>query len=361
MASKRSKQLEEEPAELELEEAEEVEQEAAISEVEDEAEPQPEPRPHRTAKTRAPKRSSTAPVAQQKASRRDPRKRRDPKQLSLFSRLSPEGISQKVTGAGGSILISLLAIGGLVVLFHLFAGSRFFALKSVDVLWPAVKSGETPLLSSSEVEMMVRPNAPRGVLNADLEMIQKELKKDPLIREAEVARLLPDRLRVSIVERQPVALARRGDSIVCVDNEGVMFGDIKHWRGKTPPVLSGLAEAGEDAKEINRQWIMTYKRLMAELDQSEPPLSSRIDEIHFDKVQGVRLTLADKREAVLIGKEDFRTRLNAALDVLDAVRRKDAEALNVLRISDAERLLSGARIAYLNATDPKRVIVGLDE
>jgi hypothetical protein len=47
--------------------------------------------------------------------------------------------------------------------------------------------------------------------------------------------------------------------------------------------------------------------------------------------------------------------------VLDAVRRKDLDALNVLRISDAERLLGGARIAYLNATDPKRVIVGLDE
>src|SRR6185369_12128126 len=133
------------------------------------------------------------------------------------------------------------------------------------------------------------------------------------------------------------------------------------WRGKTmPPVISGLSDDGEKAKETNRRWIMTYKRLMAELDQSEPPLSSRIDEIHFDEEQGVRLTLADKREAVLIGKEDFRTRLNAALDILDAVRRKDMDALVLLRISDAERLLNG-RIAYLNVNDPKRPIIGLDE
>src|SRR5262249_46547469 len=163
-----------------------------------------------------------------------------------------------------------------------------------------------------------------------------------------VTRLLPDRLRVSIVERQPVALARRGDSIVCVDDEGVMFGDSAHWRGKKPPVVRGGARTGENAKRKKRRGIMTKKKMMGGTDQSEPPLSSRIDEIHFDEDQGVRLTLADKREAVLIGKEDFRTRLNAALDVLDAVRRKDAEALNVLRISDAERLLGGARIAYLN-------------
>ncbi|MGE0132138.1 MAG: cell division protein FtsQ/DivIB [Blastocatellales bacterium] len=357
MAGRRNRQQEEEPEALELEDAEEeFEQEAlAQGEVEDEVEPEPRPSSRRTTKTRAPRRSATAPVSRQRASRRDRPGRRDPRQLSLFSRLSPERFSQNVTRTGGSILISLLAIGGLIVLFHLFAGSRFFALRGVDV------KGNS-LLSVDEVETMVKAVVPRGVLNADLDQIRSKLESYPLIREAEVARLLPDRLRVRIVERQPIALARRGSSVVCVDDDGVMFGDSSYWRGKTmPPVISGLAESGENASETNRRWIMTYKRLMAELDQSEPPLSSRIDEIHFDEDQGVRLTLADKREAVLIGREDFRTRLNAALDVLDAVRRKDADALNVLRISDAERLLGGTKIAYLNATDPKRVIVGLDE
>jgi hypothetical protein len=180
--------------------------------------------------------------------------------------------------------------------------------------------------------------------------------------------LLPDRLRVSIIERQPVALALKGDinardrSVVCVDDEGVMFGDSSHWRAKPwPPLISGLAEdGGEDAKQTNRHWIAMYKRLMAELDQTEPPLSSRIDEIVFDKDAGVRLRLAEKREAVLVGKEDFRTRLNVALDILAAISRKDLEALNVLRIGDAERLLNG-KINYVNVNDPKRPVVGLDE
>lgn len=358
MANRRNRQLEEEPEELELEEEEEeFEQEEALAPrgVEEEARPEPRPRPRRTAKTRAPRRASTAPVARKRAPRRDAPGRHDPRQLSLLSRLSPERFSQNVTRTGGSILLSLLAIGGLIVLFHLFAGSRFFELKEVDV------KGNT-LLSSEEVGTMVKSVVSRGVLNADLDLIRSKLIAYPLIREAEVARLLPNRLRVRIVERQPVALARRGSSVVCVDDEGIMFGDSSYWRGRpTPPVISGLAESGDNANETNRQRIMTYKRLMAELDHSEPPLSSRIDEVHFDEDQSVRLTLADSRVAVLIGREDFRTRLNAALDVLDAVRRKDTDALNVLRISDAERLLSGTKIAYLNATDPKRVIVGLDE
>jgi hypothetical protein len=106
---------------------------------------------------------------------------------------------------------------------------------------------------------------------------------------------------------------------------------------------------------------MTYRALVADLDQNEPPLSSRIDTVEFHEDRGVQVTLADSNVTVLLGKGDYRTRLNAALDVVEAVRKKDGESLNVLRIADAERLLSGVRIAYLNVTDPNRIVVGLDE
>lgn len=367
---KRKRQVEEEPAEPAPEEEEEEEEEGEpedeATEVEEEGEPEdaPEPRPRRTAKTRAPKRSATAPVPRQREARREATRRRDPRQPSLFSRLGQERISRTATITVGSILLSLLAVIGLIVLFYLFAGSRFFALKGVDVIWPAAQSDVAPLLSASEVEAIVRglPTVSRGVVKADLEQIREEIKKNPLIREVEVARLLPDRLRVSVFERRPVALARRSDSsVVCVDDDGVMFGDGSHWRGRPwPPPLNGLAESGENAKEINRHWIMMYKRLMAELDQTEPPLSSRIDEIFFDKDDGVRLRLADKHEGVLVGTEDFRTRLNVALDILAAVSRKDLDTLNVLRIGDAERLLS-EKINYVNVNDPKRPVVGFNE
>jgi POTRA domain, FtsQ-type/Cell division protein FtsQ len=371
---KRKRKIEEEPAEPAPEEVEEEEeegeQEDEAAEDEEEGEPEEEPRPRRTAKTRAPKRSAAAPVPRQRAARKEASKRHDPEQQSLFSRLGPERVSRPAIRLGGSILLSLLAVSGLVVLFYLFAGSRFFALKGVDVVWPAAEPGVASLLSAGEVEDAVRglPTVTRGVLKADLEEIRKELGKNPLIREVEVARLLPDRLRVSIIERRPVALALKsnasgqGRSVVCVDDDGVMFGDSSHWREKSwPPLISGLAEAGgEGAKDMNRRWIKMYKRLMADLDHSEPPLSSRIDEIHFDEDTGARLRLKDKHEAVLVGSEDFRTRLNVALDILAAVNSKDLDKLNLLRIGDAERLLNG-KINYLNVNDPKRPVVGLDE
>src|SRR5215470_7855911 len=96
---KRKRQVEEEPAEPEPEEEEEEEgeQEDEAPEVEEEGEPEEEPRPRRTAKTRAPKRSSTAPVPRHKAARKETSRRRDPRQLSLFSRAGEEKDSRPAT------------------------------------------------------------------------------------------------------------------------------------------------------------------------------------------------------------------------------------------------------------------------
>jgi hypothetical protein len=160
-------------------------------------------------------------------------------------------------------------------------------------------------------------------------------------------------------------LARRRDgTVVCVDKDGSLFGNKSLFKSTPlPPLISGLKEEqSESAWEINRRHIETYDRLMGELNRSLlPPLSPRIEEITFNDDRGASVVLADSKIVVVLGDENFRMRLNAALDLLDAVRRGDAEALNVLRITDAEKLLSGAKIAYLNATIPNRMVVGLEE
>src|SRR4030095_14382769 len=108
---KRKRQVEEEPAKPapEEEEEEQGEQEDEAAEVEEEGEPEEERRPRRTAKTRAPKRSVTAPVPRQKAAGRESARRRDPRQPSLFSRVGQERVSRPGDRQGGAIL---LLVGG---------------------------------------------------------------------------------------------------------------------------------------------------------------------------------------------------------------------------------------------------------
>ncbi|HQR33399.1 MAG TPA: FtsQ-type POTRA domain-containing protein [Blastocatellia bacterium] len=325
-------------------------------------------RPRRTSKTRRPDDSSVNPLQRGVA----PARRKTPKQQRLpydgvttsnvttrrraLTRYIPEGFGPRLAKVGAALLFIALLFGGLIFALYLFGGSRFFALRQVEL------EGNNRV-SDDDIRKMIDRVTAEGVWRAKLKDVRDELKKNELIEDAEVTRVLPDKLHVVVKEREPFALARRGESVVCVDRSGMMFGDATLLKGQNvPPVVSGLIDSGENIIEENRKRLMSYQQLLGDLDSTVPKLSPRIDEVIFDDELNISLILKDSRIVVRIGKEDFRTRLNAALDVLDAIRRKDAQALQVLKIEDAERLLSSSnRVAYLNATIPKRVIVGLAE
>lgn len=326
------------------------------------AEHQPRRSPkHRTPQQSAgprPKQKLAPSPQQQKLPFREIARRRteELRQPSRLARLREEGTLARLLKVGAAVTTLFLLFAGLWFTVRLFSRSRFFYLNGVEV------HGNVRI-AQEDITRLVQEHVPEGVLRADLPLIRANLQKHELISEVEVARLLPDRLRVTIKEREPYTLARRADgSVAAVERDGTMFGDERLFQGSTvPPLISGLAESGADAAEVNRQRLMLYQQLLAELDQQAPPLSARIEEVIFDENSNLNLILEGSGIAVLVGREDFRARLNAARDVLEAVRRRDADALRVLSITDAERLLGGARIVYVNATIPKRVIVGLAE
>jgi cell division septal protein FtsQ len=273
-----------------------------------------------------------------------------------LGRIIPDGLGPRMIKVGLALFFLVLLFGGLILGLYYFGGSRFFALRYLVLQ-------DNKRVTHDEVMAIVKNNTPDGVWRVQIKQLRERLKQHDLIEDAEVTRVLPDTIYVTLKEREPYTLARTPDGrLVCVDKNGVMFGTAALLKGQNiPPIVSGLVDIGENIQEANRQRMMRYQQVIRELDNAEPQLSPRIDEVIFDDEMSVRLMLKDSQVVVLVGDEDFRTRLNAALDVLDAVRRKDAESLQVLKIEDAQKLLGGSRIAYINATIPKRVIVGLAE
>jgi cell division protein FtsQ len=314
----------------------------------------------RTSKSRRPGNSGVAPPISGEQRRRArgtqqrlPYYETDPsgpkrRTRTLARRLIPDRFGPRLAKVTAALVFFGLLFGGFIFALYLFGGSRFFQLRDVEV------EGNLRL-SENDVTQMVREIVPEGVWRVEIKKIRDRLKAHDLIEDAEITRVLPDKIHVTIKEREPYTLARLQDRLVCVDRNGVMFGN------EQLPIVSGLVESAEKSEDTNRQRMMMYQQLLRELDGVEPPLSSRIDEVIFDEEKNIRLILKDQQVAVLVGQDDFRTRLNAALDVLDAIRRKDPQALQVLKIEDAQKLLDGSKVAYLNATIPKRVIVGLAE
>ena len=63
----------------------------------------------------------------------------------------------------------------------------------------------------------------RNIFFVPLNVRRKELEAIPWIQQATVMRLLPDQIRIDIVERKPVAFTRHGQQIGLVDANGVLL------------------------------------------------------------------------------------------------------------------------------------------
>lgn len=309
-----------------------------------------------------------ANTASDLAARHTRAKRRPPKSAKSAKtrRSSTRKTRQRAAQGGGfgnvlrgvaKLIVAMIVIGGVAIIFRSLTGSQFFTVKEI-----ALEGNNRT--SREELLALVEDKTGASLWKVNLEEIRKALKRNAWVRDAEVTRQLPDKLRVKINEREPYALVRRSDNtVVWIDRDGTILGNHSRFNlAVVPPIISGLAE-GVTAKvmDANQQHLDLYQQLLNELDGREPHLSPQVDEALFDGVDGLKLRVREGRVVVLVGTKDFRKRLEEALRILQAVERKDISALQLLKISDAERLLHSKPIAYINTTVPGRAIVGLAE
>ncbi len=198
----------------------------------------------------------------------------------------------------------LATVIALVIAYRAAASASLFQLRAIDV------TGATRV-SSEEVSAVTRRAVARtGVWRADLSAISAELQRLPGVRRAIVTRVLPDRLRVRVIERVPVAVVRTSAGhFVWVDEEGV----------------------AQRYLELTRAW-------------DPMGLSERISEVNLIDIRDVRAQLAgdDSQIEVRLGSQDFGERLKDALEVLDSQKQGPRAAL----------------ITYIDLTQGRRAVIG---
>src|SRR5215471_3212194 len=214
-------------------------------------------------------------------------------------------------------LLCLLAIIALVVGYRAAASASLFQIRGVDV------SGTTRT-SADEIESLTRRAVARtGVWRADLSAISAELSRLPGVRRAVVTRVLPDRIRVRITERTPVAVIRTSSGhFIWVDDDGVMLGEMKAEDRMPEFFIRGWnEEGGEDARAENGARVKKYLELVREWDAAG--LSPRVSEVTLSDLRDVRAQLAggDSQVEVRLGSQDPGPRLQIALQALDTYKQ----------------------------------------
>jgi cell division protein FtsQ len=144
----------------------------------------------------------------------------------------------------------------------------------------------------------------RNIFFVPLAERQRQLEKIPWVERATVMRLLPDQIRVSVVERQPVAFARQGEGVSLVDADGVLLNMPAAAMSKHPylfPSLIGI-NPGDPLRKVR---MAVYRRLLDELDSSGQKISEQISEIDLTDPENARVTMQVDTTLLDFGEDRF--------------------------------------------------------
>jgi cell division protein FtsQ len=148
----------------------------------------------------------------------------------------------------------------------------------------------------------------RNIFRVSLDDRKAELEQLPWVEHATVMRLLPNRLRVSIGERTPVAFVRQGNHIGLVDGNGVLLDmptRVQADMHYSFPVVTGIAQ--NDPLSLRAARMKLYARFTGDLDASGERISEKLSEVDLSNPEDVRAAIPDKGGEVMVhfGEDNF--------------------------------------------------------
>ena len=198
-------------------------------------------------------------------------------------------------GLGCLLVIGTFTAGVVAAKTYLDRDSRFriTGASNIDA------TGLTEV-SRAEILPVFGEDIGRNIFFVPLKQRRKELEAIPWVQRATVMRLLPDRIRVSVVERQPVAFVRQGQQVGLVDADGVLLTmppAMMAQHNYSFPVVTGLN--ANDPLSMRKARMAVYERLLGELDANEQHLSEQISEIDLTDPQDARVLMPEQGMDIL--------------------------------------------------------------
>jgi cell division protein FtsQ len=140
------------------------------------------------------------------------------------------------------------------------------------------------------------------------------LENLPWVQHATVMRLLPNQLRVAVVERTPIAFVRTGNDVGLLDANGVILEmppamiAAKHY---SFPVVTGIESRDPLSTRAARMHI--YQRFVAELDAGGEKISEQLSEVDLSDPEDVRAVVPAEGSDILLhlGDQDFLPRFHS--------------------------------------------------
>jgi cell division septal protein FtsQ len=207
-------------------------------------------------------------------------------------------------------LLICLSVLGYLGLQNVTA-SKFFNVKAVEV-YGTVRASREDIgrAAANAVEKT-------GVWNADLTELKAKIEKLPFVKSASVSRVLPDGLRVNIVERVPVTIVKLSGGDMLVDEEGNLLAPANAKEESLPITMSGWDETKtERAYRDNHERIKLFQKMTVEW--REGGLAARVKNVDLGDLRDPKAISEDSGLPVTIsvGRDSFAKNLKNGISAV---------------------------------------------
>src|SRR5580704_13319870 len=196
----------------------------------------------------------------------------------------------------------ILALGGLFLcgaaiaaLYHYGEHSWRFRVESSDDIEVAGLQNVTRY----QIMEVMGGDIGRNIFFVPLTERKQALEKIPWVESASVMRFVPNRVKIEIHERTPVAFARVGSKILLIDSVGTLMDLPAAGKKKYSfPVILGMNPGEPASTRAARMKI--YNDLVSQLDAGGTHYSQDLSEVDLSDAEDVKVLPSDTQGEVLV-------------------------------------------------------------
>jgi len=197
----------------------------------------------------------------------------------------------------------LFAFGAIYFALNGYATRSWrFRIQSSD----SIETAGLSKVTRAQLLNLMAADIGRNIFRVPLDERRKQIEDIPWVESATVMRLIPDRLRIVVTERQPLAFVRVGSKISLIDHTGVVMDlPVRLRSSYSFPVITGMTDADPLSTRAARMRI--YSRLVGELDADNLNYSKDLSEVDLSDPEDVKITVEDPGGALVVhlGSSDF--------------------------------------------------------
>ena len=195
----------------------------------------------------------------------------------------------------GAVVLAIVFVCGIGVaaLYHYGERSWRFRVESSD----DIDISGLQNVTRSQVMEVMGGDIGRNIFFVPLAQRKAQLEQIPWVESASVMRFIPNRLKVEIHERTPVAFARVGSRILLTDAGGTLM-ELPGRKKYSFPVIVGMNSGEPPSTRSARMKI--YNDVVSQLDAGGARYSQELSEIDLSDPDDVKVTANNHAGEVLV-------------------------------------------------------------